>query len=260
MIKKNIDFENLDGEQTKYINFKTNLENDIRELSERIDKLNEAKINIKPDDLKLSAIFDLNSNNSDKILQLKYKLIEIKSKLESKRILFPESQILIEKDFTDDWIKQSGGTVDDYKKNLDELNKITQLNKKIRELLIVLEKYKSITTDLLIKYNEFVRETYNILVYSLYKITAFNHIKYDKIIIDFKFKKDILNELRDKINNKKRKNFSFVKELYIKVIDDLTNKLDNSGKKYIDFKTITNHTALINIIVLVHLYKFTDLI
>ncbi len=258
--QKNIDFTKLDETLQNYENLNQTIQQELIVIDRQIEELERAKTNISPDDLKISNAFDLNMTNYNKIIiEFKMYIYNINNKITT---LLSESASLKEPKILETeskWLnKTGGGIVEDFNNNLDNINNITKLNDKIRELMIIIENYKSVVTDLINKYNEFIREAYNILVYLTYKLTAFFDVKNNKIQIDKKFNETILNELKNKISNNNRKNFIFIKELYVNVINDIINKLKISGKKFIDYKSYTNKEALINIIVLLHLNKYID--
>ena len=260
MKQENIDFTKLDEEKQKYEQKKQALEAEILSITTQSQTLKTATTNIAAGDLNLDNAFDFDKNidKGNRIMYFKRHIINMNNKIKNLKLL-NESKNLEEGNIINvDWLKQIGGGVDEYKSNLTNINKITNLNENIRTLLNILENYKSNATDLLNKYNEFVHETYNILVYLLYKITAFDAIKLKKIQIDFKFYKSILTELKDKISNIKRINFNFIKELYINIINNIITKLETSGLEYIEYKNFTNKEALINIIIMTHLYKVID--
>jgi hypothetical protein len=259
---KKIDFTNLDNKLIEYTTDEKNLEKSIEENKKKIQEFTFAKESIKPDDLNLGNLFDLVDSNfqikiSTFIEYIKY--INDKLKENLKDSLLTESNILIE-DTINSKMFQIGGTetIQIYKKNLDNMNKITDLNKNTRILLNKLDYYKTLSTDLINNYNKFVKETYDILVYLIYKLNAIKQIKSNPNLIDFKFDEKILNELRNKITIINRKNFGYIKQILINIINDILSKLSISGKKYIDYKSFTNKSSLINIIVLVYLYKYID--
>jgi len=241
-----IDFDNLDIEIQKYNEKVTKIKSDIESNTKNIEDQKEAQKNISDDDLNLSNAFKLTAKHETKIKELEGYIKNLNNNLSG---LLIESSNL--KEILPNWSPlQKGGAK--YKENLENLNKLPEINEKIRELLIILETYKSNATDLINKYNEFVRESYSILVYLRYKLLAFDAVK-NNIQIDFKFNESILNGLKNKISSKNRKNFGFIKELYINIINDIIEKLGKSGNKFIDYKSYTNKEALINIIILVHL-------
>lgn len=246
---ENINFDNLEQEKEKFNTKVSDIEKKIELNNNNITTQQTAKQNISEDDLKLSNAFNLTANYEAIIKELEGYISRLNSKLKELTLLNESSNL---KENIPDWtpILQKGGTI--YEENLQNLNRLSELNEMTRELLIILETYKSNSTDLINKYNEFVREAYSILVYLRYKLLAFNDIK-NNAKIDFKFNKSILEELKNKISSKNRKNFDFIKKLYINIITDIIDKLTKEQKKFIDFKNYINREALINIIILVHL-------
>ena len=140
---------------------------------------------------------------------------------------------------------------------MDELNNINFTNTNIRKLIIIIETYKSKTTDLLDLYTNVMKKLNSILVYLYYKLTVFKDYYNNKKSISSKFTKNILTQLKIDINGINRKNFDFIKEIYVKVIDNIINQMNQMNKKYVEY---SKKSGILNLLVLTHLNSIKNLI
>ena len=137
------------------------------------------------------------------------------------------------------------------------MKKINDMNNEIKKLLTIIELYKSKATELLELYTNVMKNLNSILVYIYYKLTVFRDYYNKTQNISGKFDKIALKTLKDNISIKTRKNFDFIKEIYIEVIEKIINPMKTDpNKKYVQY----SNTGLLNLLVLSHLNTIKDLI
>ena len=230
----------------------TNLKTTLTSFSENTNY--QDMINI--DDTKFKGI----------ILLLHQKLDEINKKM---RILFnlkegSSNNSLMEtsistslNDINQKWFDKSfkiGGN--NYEFNINNINKINDLNTVMKKLLVKVEKYKSVSSDLLENYISVTKTIQDVIIYIYYKLTVFNDIKKKLFIINKKYTKDSLETLKTNINSISRKNFSLFKEYYIKIIEDILKKQQiektaNKENEYVKYDH--SEKSILNLFILAHI-------
>jgi len=157
-------------------------------------------------------------------------------------------------------IQQGGNPEQNFNKylsNLENMNKITAINENIRKLLITIEMYKSKTTELIELYISIMKNLNSILIYLYYKLTVFKDYYNETKTISEKFDKTKLENLKDNINKINRKNFDFIKDIYVHVITQIISPMNTLDKKYVKY---SQKTGLLNLLVLTHLNSIINLL
>jgi len=151
-------------------------------------------------------------------------------------------------------IQTGGGGKDIYKKNVDELNKLSSLNNKMLELIVLVETYKSTSTNLFQKYIDVVNSLQEVMIYVYYKITVYDTTSKGTITISKRFNKLELDALKNTIQSITRRNFSLIKEYYKKVIDKIRDQqdIDPVNNIYVEYD-LTKTKELLSLFVLYHL-------
>ncbi len=272
MTKINESIENKKSNIDKVIEtFKeefTNLEKELKNLEELVRDYKE--------NTNYSNMININKNSlSTKIGLLHQKLLQINDNIklvfnlkdgidDVKKINILENTIIhSQNNITPNWFKgQQGGT--NYIFNIDNINKINDINNAMKRLLIKTEKYKSISTDLLESYVIFIKNIQSVIIYIYYKLTVLEDIKNNRFKIFKKFNQTTLDNLKKNISQIKRKNFDLIKEYYTSIINDILDKqtkLKDSNKEYKFVKydnTIKDNNGLLNLFVLVHIESYHD--
>lgn len=253
-----------------------NIEREITTLTQEKTRLQTILNSLPNDNIDVKSLIELDNDKfRDIIILLQDKMDNINAKM-SKLFLIKENKttnpigednisINID-DFNPTWynkstIVQSGGDPEQnfqkYLSNLGNMNKITEINENIRKLLITIELYKSKTTELIELYINVMKNLNSILVYLYYKLTVFKDYYNETKIISGKFDKIKLENLKNKINLLDRKNFQFIKEIFVKVIDTIISKMNTTDKKYVKY---AKTTGLLNLLVLNHLHTIINLL
>lgn len=152
----------------------------------------------------------------------------------------------------------------DYNTIIQKINKINDINETIKKLIVSVENYKSLSTDLFDKYISVIKNIQDILIYTYYKLTVFSDIKKGIFEPTEKLNKEKLEDLKLKLNNLSRKNFTLIKLVYIKLIDKILEKQTeeinaNRDNMYIEYDFI-NKNSLLNLFVLGHLKNYIDVL
>lgn len=268
--------QNLNDEIRAKTTEVANIEREITTLTQEKTRLQTILNSLPNDNIDVKSLIELDNDKfRDIIILLQDKIDNINLKM-SKLFLIKdnittnplgENNISINiDDFNPNWynkstIVQAGGVPEEnfqkYLSNLGNMNKITEINENIRKLLITIELYKSKTTELIELYINVMKNLNSILVYLYYKLTVFKDYYNETKIISGKFDKIKLENLKNKINLLDRKNFQFIKEIFVKVIDRIISGMNTTDKKYVKY---SKTTGLLNLLVLNHLHTIINLL
>jgi hypothetical protein len=263
-------------------NKKLSIDKIILSIDEEIKSIEKELSNITPllKDFKENTDYDkmININNSlfrTKIELLHNKLLQINKTVKiifnlkdgvddiNKLNLIENNIVHSQNNITANWFKnQKGGT--NYIFNIENINKINDINSAMRKLLIKTEKYKLISTDLLENYALFIKNIHSVIVYIYYRLTVLQDVQNKNFRITRKFNNNTLEQLKRNISLIKRKNFDLIKEYYMAIINnmiDTQNMLKNSNKEYKFVKydnMIKDNNGLLNLFVLAHIESFYD--
>lgn len=151
------------------------------------------------------------------------------------------------------WYKKNlfGGTLEKYILNLKNINEFHEFNELLKKLLLKLDKYKSLSSDLLTIYIDVIKNIQDVIIYLYYKLTVFKNIKESFFTVDIKLKKEELEKLKSEISGINRKNFDFIKEYYIKFIEKILSSI--GAKTYVE-NNIDNKT-IFDLLILIHIKK-----
>jgi hypothetical protein len=263
-------------------NKKLSIDKIILSIDEEIKSIEKELSNITPllKDFKENTDYDkmININNSlfrTKIELLHNKLLQINKTVKiifnlkdgvddiNKLNIIENNIVHSQNNITANWFKnQKGGT--NYIFNIENINKINDINSAMRKLLIKTEKYKLISTDLLENYALFIKNIHSVIVYIYYRLTVLQDVQNKNFRITRKFNNNTLEQLKRNISLIKRKNFDLIKEYYMAIINnmiDTQNMLKNSNKEYKFVKydnMIKDNNGLLNLFVLAHIESFYD--
>lgn len=151
------------------------------------------------------------------------------------------------------WYKKNlfGGTVQNHIITLKNINEFHELNESLKKLLLKLDKYKSLSSDLLTIYIDVIKNIQDVIIYLYYKLTVFKNIKDSFFTIDIKLKKEELEKLKSEISGINRKNFDFIKEYYTKFTEKILSSI--GAKTYVE-NNIQQKT-IFDLLILIHIKK-----
>lgn len=274
---KTTEMTNIDSQINSKQGDIQNIDRETQTLIQKKEDLKSTLQTLPNDDINILDLIELKDTEFNQIIMLlQDKIKNINEKMKSLFSMkenkdtnpYGEENISVNVgDFNPNWYNKDtiigGGDQDaeieftKYKDNLIKINKVNEMNTEIRKLLIKIELYKSKTTELFELYTNTMKNLNSILVYLYYKLTVFRDYYNNIKEISGKFDITALNQLKNNISSKTRKNFDFIKEIYIKVIDVITSNMNNSDKKYVKY---SKTSGLLNLLVLTHLKTILNLI